>query len=762
MRFELRQSTRVVLLLVDIGLLCGFSQLAFGAWLPPLGNDGFWFYTALLSLLLGSRLVTPFYHKPVDVIAYCVSALVALFLVNNWGQWADDVRLSFFLVAGYCGVICAAAFVQIFSKDSAQPWLQRVSGNLRTAVDILGGPRVIFSVVIWFAIYAFHRHSAQQLLWIAAAWAVTVAFSPLEGLLKLAKRLRFQWGPGTIPSVVGEVIAYQHPNIVLFRQTAGMDAPFGAPLMVRDKHSPALISIALDYVGRDQGMLRRAVEIVAANPSEDIVSSLDSLPDRVVARLERSELRCEDIRSKTIADEIDRLVGLVAPESSIDRLYFEVIKEGELEEGRLVQAFIGERPVIYQIVNGLTKEEIVYQKNTYGYARAQAQKIGVWDQESKRFELAKWLPALHTPVFLKAEEGSPRDADSIGHFPRTSYTVGIKNIHELVTHNAAILGILGVGKSMLSIELLERMMTEGIKVICLDLTNQYAIELAEFYDQNYELARADRITHAGEQDRDKWAEDPEQGGSLVAFSQAIYDDLAEFINPENPRKLKIYNPSQLFATKQLSEPKSYNVGGQWHRKASLWSVTPVEVTRVVSEAALTLLQGEITDQAKVCLVYEEAHSLVPEWNAVATEGDRAATNGTARAILQGRKYGLGCLLITQRTASVTKTILNQCNTVFAMRTFDETGKDFLANYVGREYSSSLSSLPERHAVFFGKASTCENPVLIRLNDRGEFKAMFRAKHPPPALPVETDGAEIASGDTRSVGEGNEFDDPIPF
>ena len=72
----------------------------------------------------------------------------------------------------------------------------------------------------------------------------------------------------------------------------------------------------------------------------------------------------------------------------------------------------------------------------------------------------------------------PIDPESIGHFPSTAYSVGLKNVHELVTHNTAILGILGVGKSMLSIELIERMMAEGIKVICLDLTNQYQQELA--------------------------------------------------------------------------------------------------------------------------------------------------------------------------------------------------------------------------------------------------------------------------------------------
>ena len=69
-----------------------------------------------------------------------------------------------------------------------------------------------------------------------------------------------------------------------------------------------------------------------------------------------------------------------------------------------------------------------------------------------------------------------------------------------------------------------------------------------------------------------------------------------------------------------------------------------------------------------------------------------------------------------------------------MRTFDDTGKEFLANYIGRDYASSLSTLSERQAVLFGKASSCENPILIRLNDRQKFLEAFRAKNPPPPLP----------------------------
>ncbi|MBS0149855.1 MAG: ATP-binding protein [Nitrospira sp.] len=301
----------------------------------------------------------------------------------------------------------------------------------------------------------------------------------------------------------------------------------------------------------------------------------------------------------------------------------------------------------------------------------------------------------------------------------------------LVTHNTAILGILGVGKSTLALELVERMMANKIKVICLDLTNQYASELSPYYDMEVEKESLGRLQAVGQAGKAKVEKNVEEGGSRQTFAKAIAEELIGFLKPETTARIKIYNPAQFEVWRQDSKP--------FNNTASMASLTPAEITNIISDATLQAVSGlGMTDRARVCLVYEEAHSLVPEWNSSVGEGDRTAANGTARAILQGRKYGLGCLLITQRTANVTKTILNQCNTVFAMRTFDDTGKDFLANYLGREYANVLSTLQERQAVFFGRSSSCENPVLIQLNDRGDFTRVFRSSNPPPSLAgVET-------------------------
>lgn len=293
------------------------------------------------------------------------------------------------------------------------------------------------------------------------------------------------------------------------------------------------------------------------------------------------------------------------------------------------------------------------------------------------------------------------------------------DVHQLVTHNSAILGILGAGKTFLALELVERMLREGIKVIALDLTNQYAMELAPYYDAAAEQANLDRLKALGPPGKANVKLNVSEGGSVHTFQAELKQQLQNFMAAQNV-SLKIYNPTAFEIWRQDSKP--------YNNQASMAQLTPTEVTRIITETALEICSTTITDQARLCIVFEEAHSLIPEWNAVASEGDKAATNGTAKAILQGRKYGLGCLVVTQRTANVTKTILNQCNTVFALRVFDATGMEFLRNYVGDDYSGVLSTLEDRHAVVFGRASSCSEPVLVRLNDRDKF---LRLNRPQP-------------------------------
>jgi len=188
------------------------------------------------------------------------------------------------------------------------------------------------------------------------------------------------------------------------------------------------------------------------------------------------------------------------------------------------------------------------------------------------------------------------------------------------------------------------------------------------------------------------------------------DDVPESKEFETTKQVRIYNVDYHKASK--GEKIGFNV--------NTTDLTQAEKTRVVAEELFKILMKiPLADEkkAKVLLVFEEAHSLIPEWNSVASEGDKSATNGTAKVILQGRKYGLGSLVITQRTANVSKSILNQCNTIFALRVFDDTGKGFLENYIGEDYADTLATLEERHAIAIGKGLKLKQPVIIQLNDK---------------------------------------------
>ena len=712
-RSSLTQKARLGILLIYVVGLFITSKVALGAWLPPTTEKGVWFYSALAALLLGNLLVTPFFTKPADAISYSVASIVALLAVNTWSSTTltSFDRFTWAIVVVYATLVLIAAIISIVLRGSGHSFGQRMSKSLFILCDTLGSPKAIFSVVFLFALLTYHRSTPREYLTIGIAWAIFVGLRPLEELAGLLRRWRNIWIDGNQLVRLGEVVGHETPDIVLVREGEGQHVIFGSVIIARSDDGHAGYALALDHVGFAEGRWLRAIHLSNIDdglPPATSDGSVYLVPPGVNAHYS----------AHPILEAQARLLGLVATDTTVGRLNIEVVRyDLALRQGSLVEVKIGSQQVLYQVVDGVTREEIIHQKNTRGFVRAVAKKIGTWNAERGGFDAIPWLPQPNEPVLLVACEESPLDKSAVGHFPGTQHPVRV-DLNALVTHNTAILGILGIGKSFLALELVERMIHGGIKIICLDLTNQYASKLGAFYDEDAEKAKLADLENVGRGGKTKVSRNVEDGGSIAEFTGKVKEHLRAFLNPESPGKLKIYNPVQFEVWRQDSRP--------YQDQASMATLTPCEITRIITEAALEVLQDQgMTDDARCCLVYEEAHSLIPEWNAVASEGDKAATNGTAKAILQGRKFGLGCLVITQRTANVTKSILNQCNTIFALRVFDATGMDFLRNYIGDDYAGVLSNLEDRHAVIFGRASSCRDPVLIRLNDRDKFLDVFR-------------------------------------
>lgn len=293
----------------------------------------------------------------------------------------------------------------------------------------------------------------------------------------------------------------------------------------------------------------------------------------------------------------------------------------------------------------------------------------------------------------------------------TATPIPIKNINALVTHNTAVLGILGVGKSCLTFELIKKIVAAGIKVICLDITNQYASDnglykyipeaqiVSDLLQEKIDELESQSMRTGTSDSKSSW-------GNVENFKKLMESAVSGFMDANN-KSVMVLNPEKYIVRQAATD----------FRITELKDVSLVEKVQIISEIVLKKCMdlGQI-DKARCCVVYEEAHSLTPEFNSVVVKDDNSHANGTAKVILQGRKYGLGCIIVTQRTANVTKSILNQCNTIFALRVFDDTGKSFLENYIGKDYSDTLPTLEERHAIAIGKGIGLKQPVILQLND----------------------------------------------
>ena len=305
--------------------------------------------------------------------------------------------------------------------------------------------------------------------------------------------------------------------------------------------------------------------------------------------------------------------------------------------------------------------------------------------------------------------------ECIGKLPNTDMGIPLLDIDSLVTHNTAILGILGIGKSCLAYEIIKKVTDRNVKIICIDITNQYCSKKGLYYylDENevqnqikdeYLEALNSKAERTGRQ------ENPSEWGNKDIYIKCINTVIKEFIDSD--KKILVINPDLHIVKKPLTQ----------FRISELVEMTLVEKVRIISEELLKIaMEKGMSDSAKYLIVYEEAHSLIPEWNSASNTSDQIASNGTAKVIMQGRKYGLGCLAITQRTANISKSILNQCNTIFALRIFDDTGKNFLENYIGMDYANVLPTLEERHVVAVGKALKLKQPIILQLNNRENFK-----------------------------------------
>ena len=115
----------------------------------------------------------------------------------------------------------------------------------------------------------------------------------------------------------------------------------------------------------------------------------------------------------------------------------------------------------------------------------------------------------------------------------------------------------------------------------------------------------------------------------------------------------------------------------------------------------------------VLFVCEEAHRYVPDRG----EAQYAAAQSAVRRIArEGRKYGLGLMLVSQRPADLESTVIAQCGTWLVLRLTNSADQAHVARFLPDGLAGMTRVLPalaQREALFVGEGASLPARVRIR-------------------------------------------------
>ena len=197
------------------------------------------------------------------------------------------------------------------------------------------------------------------------------------------------------------------------------------------------------------------------------------------------------------------------------------------------------------------------------------------------------------------------------------------------------------------------------------------------------------------------------------------------------KKLRILraNPQLNFIMKEHSEesPSLQKVLSQFVGHADGKRIRIIDISGLPNEVAgpLTALISRLLFQYKlwqtreerqkdpVLFICEEAHRYVPNHGEAQYKEAQEAIRKIAK---EGRKYGLGLGLVSQRPSDVESTVLSQCNSWIVLRLTNSGDQEHVAKFLPDSLSGLTKMLPaltRREAIFVGEAAALPSRIRIR-------------------------------------------------
>lgn len=698
---ELFQKPRVLVFTTNILFAWILFFIVTGGISPFVTGAGIWLLAAIAYWLL-VLITTPFFRPPKDSLATAISAILLLVPIDFSGVqiYKTLLQTSQIITIILSLIIAILALVAIFKhSDSTGSMLGKICYQLS---DKLGKGEVLFTPVVLISALGFYQKNIHLALLISGFWVLMISVKPVELIAKLIVYFKMiRSGKQTIPETAGSILRIDDPNIIritLNGVSAWKSREVHLIHLPNNKHA-----YVLPLFSQVQGT--GIIGTGLLSPTSDKPSfKTDS---GFIYKYEDDELATKLINKLSGTKTVFDIVGFTVEQSKIGNIRCQVIPGLELEEGMVMFANIRGKKVYYQILDATTGEES-FEENPYGMHVISASQLGSYDSKAG-FQKFSWLPAMNQPLFLVPKDEKPeqileKNEFIIGKVPRTNFGVPVV-LDDLIEYHAAVLGITGTGKTELVLDIVKNALDREAKVFCVDFTGEYKPRLDAYKPELIGLSveqvkKLEKVLFAVE--TGTWGAKEER----VALQKFL-----EEIKPEIKKQIEdfIMDDKKFLGIFELAE------------------ITNTKATLRTTEMYLSAIMDWARENRKAkqtLIVLEEAHTIIPEVYGSGFDADTQWVVGRIGQIaLQGRKYGVGLLLVSQRTALVSKTILSQCNTYLTHGLVDKTSLDYLNGVYSSDHVKIIPNLKSREFLAHGKAIKSERPIVIRVDfDPKKLKA----------------------------------------
>jgi hypothetical protein len=244
--------------------------------------------------------------------------------------------------------------------------------------------------------------------------------------------------------------------------------------------------------------------------------------------------------------------------------------------------------------------------------------------------------------------------------------------------------------------------------------------LSQAFRRLKESAQGARETYAYHDLRDYVIEQKygdEDGKSGSSSNASSIEGLLWRLDSRFDRAEGIFSANEHIALQELFKPGRCTVLQLSDIEQNEQQVIVGTILRRVNKARVMTVRGEAEHGEShlpypVFALLEEAHRFAPAGTTV------VSTNILKQILSEGRKFGVGIGLITQRPGKLDQDVLSQCMTQIIMRIVNPIDQDTVAKSVegaGRQLLDELPALTKGQAVISGVG--VNTPVLCRIRPR---------------------------------------------